>query len=409
MSATTDFGDWSTVSPQTDGKSNASGAATYGELVVADGCRYIQYRVTYGQAGVSKMSCELIDSSDGPAAPLRRSLAPKLILRREWGCNESLRFTNGEEVWPVEYQPVQKIIIHHTVDQNDLADPAAAVRAIYQYHCVTRGWGDIGYNLLVDQRGNIYEGRYGGPGAVAGHAEKYNPGSVGIAMIGNYQERYIPYDVESAIAGVVGANFGSIQPFGSGFFIDDTFDNISGHRDYLQTECPGELGYKQIANIRDTVARTENRARAQAQISSVVVTGSTAIGGQIRIDVEVWNNSAAPLSTQGPEPGFTYKEGENSATVGHTGQMNAWRIGIDAFDNSTGKTYPYRWGLGKTLAPGERVSVRGYVTLSKAHNTQWWAGLIQEGVAIRSDIVGVTKVVAFQPVRQIFVPSAFKP
>ena len=27
-------------------------------------------------------------------------------------------------------------------------------------HAVTRGWGDIGYNYLIDQKGNIYEGRY---------------------------------------------------------------------------------------------------------------------------------------------------------------------------------------------------------------------------------------------------------
>jgi hypothetical protein len=406
MSSTRDLGDWTTVNVSPSGRQTAGPNITFGELIVTTGAQYIQYRVAPGAAGVTKLSCELIDSSAGPNAPVRRASAASIILRQQWGCDESLRFSNGEEIWPVEYVPVQKIIIHHTVDQNDLADPAAAVRAIYYYHCVTRGWGDIGYNLLIDQRGNIYEGRYGGPGAVAGHAEQYNPGSTGIAMIGNYDERYVTSDVEQAIGGVVGANFGSIDPYGSGFFIDDTFPNVAGHRDYLETDCPGNLGYKQIANFRDTIARIENKARPQAQIASLNIAGNTTIGGQIRVDIEVWNNSSQTLTTQGPDPGFNYKDTDNSGTIGQLGQLNCWRVGIDAFDNTTGKLYPYRWGLGNSLAPGERVIVRGYVTLSKARDTWWWAGLIQEAVAIRADLINVTKVVAFQPTRTVYVPAA---
>lgn len=45
-------------------------------------------------------------------------------------------------------------------------DPAAIVRAIYRYHAVDLGFGDIGYQLLVDQHGCVYEGRYSGPDAL---------------------------------------------------------------------------------------------------------------------------------------------------------------------------------------------------------------------------------------------------
>ena len=36
------------------------------------------------------------------------------------------------------------------------------MRSIYAYHTQTRGWGDIGYNVIVDKFGRIFEGRYGG-------------------------------------------------------------------------------------------------------------------------------------------------------------------------------------------------------------------------------------------------------
>jgi hypothetical protein len=64
------------------------------------------------------------------------------------------------------------------VTQNQKADPAATMRAIYYYHAVTQGWGDIGYNFLVDWHGNVYEGRYGGTNVVGGHSLQYNYGSL---------------------------------------------------------------------------------------------------------------------------------------------------------------------------------------------------------------------------------------
>lgn len=54
-------------------------------------------------------------------------------------------------------------MIHHTSESLDQdAEDASLVRAIYIYHTKTKGWYDIGYNYLVGQRGQIYEGRAGG-------------------------------------------------------------------------------------------------------------------------------------------------------------------------------------------------------------------------------------------------------
>lgn len=77
---------------------------------------------------------------------------------------ETIRNENGHDlVWPIQKtKKVERIIIHHTADDNRTEkDDLAMIRGIYYYHTVVRGWGDIGYNYLVGQRGQIYEGRAG--------------------------------------------------------------------------------------------------------------------------------------------------------------------------------------------------------------------------------------------------------
>lgn len=70
------------------------------------------------------------------------------------------RYENGRLlVWPIQrVKKVDRIVVHHTADSLDKHyDDKAMIRAIYAYHAVSRGWGDIGYNYLIGQRGAIYE------------------------------------------------------------------------------------------------------------------------------------------------------------------------------------------------------------------------------------------------------------
>jgi N-acetylmuramoyl-L-alanine amidase len=45
-------------------------------------------------------------------------------------------------------------------------------------------WGDIGYNFVVGEDGNIYEGR--GWNVMGAHAPAYNAQSIGICIIGDF-------------------------------------------------------------------------------------------------------------------------------------------------------------------------------------------------------------------------------
>ena len=74
---------------------------------------------------------------------------------------------DGQYRWPLQYpESVEKFVVHHTATTSNLDQPINAVRDIYYYHANVRGWGDIGYNYIVDKNGSVYEGRYGGEGVI---------------------------------------------------------------------------------------------------------------------------------------------------------------------------------------------------------------------------------------------------
>jgi len=240
---------WQPIHPE------AQGEQWFGEnLVTLDGAQWVQARLTlHGEARVTALTLTAIDASAAPTlaaarahtAPLAAP-APAIIPRTAWGADESVM------TWPPAYAPAHKIILHHTVTSGG-ANPVAEVQAIYYYHAVTRGWGDIGYNYLVDKFGNIYEGRAGGPDVIAGHTYGYNTGSVGIGNLGDYTTLE-PGDAMREANVALAAWFGGrnyIHPLEISPFNDRFTFNIAGHRDYAATACPGDAFYPLLPAIRE--------------------------------------------------------------------------------------------------------------------------------------------------------------
>ena len=157
--------------------------------------------------------------------------------------------------WPLEYSKnVKKIIIHHTAGSLT-DDPEATIRAIYYYHAVRRGWGDIGYNYII-ANGKIYEGRYGGDGVVGGHARGYNTGTIGIAIIGNYENDGISYQDLEALSRLIEAkaDLYNIDVDGYSKFHGKVIANVLGHRDVASTLCPGANLYAILPALREVIA-----------------------------------------------------------------------------------------------------------------------------------------------------------
>ncbi len=273
---------------------------TFTTLASAPRHRFVQYRLQPGPGiTVTAVAVTVMNSVDGPASPSvagamaepDRGNIPVTYTREDWGADEARRFdANGGERWPRAFVPHQKLVVHHTETRNTYSEEGAAadVRAIYAYHATTLGWGDIGYNALVDRFGNIYEGRYGredagtrevlSQGARAGHALRHNYGTCGIAVLGTHSrpdelDREGVDVPEGAYAGLVEllafeAGRNGIDPEGAGDYAlfewrsdplvengwNRGLENICGHRDCQDRVCPGGRLYDLLPALRRDVA-----------------------------------------------------------------------------------------------------------------------------------------------------------
>lgn len=308
------WSDWNDTPPMDAQREEAR--LSYGELLWLRG-PYVQYRVTFtsrqpGAVSVLRaLTLVFIDSKQGPTATQAQSQAiavtsvpsaPTIIPRSGWGCDEKL-FN-----WPPEYRTIRKIVVHHTSTPDGGTDPAAMVRAIYYYHAVTRGWGDIGYNYLIDKDGRIYEGRSGGEGVVGGHAKQYAWGSIGVSLIGDYEQVDVPAAMQNALVELLAwkCNLHFVQPTQSGFFIDKNLPNIMGHRDGYSTDCPGKYAYARLPEIRQQVltrmAALPPNVRldapsADASVSGIVDAQATGSPAVTQVNVFVDDVQRATLST----------------------------------------------------------------------------------------------------------------
>lgn len=241
----------------------ASGPVRVGELNVVDG----PVRPATRGARVASDFC---------GAPLRAAYRN----RAAWGADESLRFDeSGVNRYPDDFHPVQTLTVHHTVTAVDDPDPAATVRGIYASHTVARDFGDLGYHLLIDAGGTVYEGRssgadpfpvFGGdpvPGQRprannAAHVSGFNAGNVGVALLGEFTDA-VPSDAALDSLVVVLAVLSRIcglDPLGRTAYVNPingatrTVDTICTHRDWAVTACPGDRLYPLVPGIRERVA-----------------------------------------------------------------------------------------------------------------------------------------------------------
>ncbi|WP_377271057.1 peptidoglycan recognition protein [Peterkaempfera sp. SMS 1(5)a] len=187
---------------------------------------------------------------------------PSIVTRAGWNADESL--LSGDP----EYTGTVKVVfIHHTATGNDYdcSEADAVVRSIYRYHVKSNGWRDIGYNFLVDKCGTIYEGRAGGVDrpVLGAHTLGYNDNSAGIAALGTFSTGEVPEEMLDAIARVAAwkLGIGGRSPLGTAALGSrrTTLQAISGHRDALATQCPGDVLYADLDDIRSEAAELQGR------------------------------------------------------------------------------------------------------------------------------------------------------
>jgi len=303
----------------------------------------IEYRL---RGHVERLRAYFVRSPD-VRIPLRRvSMAgsPPLIDREAWGANETIR-----RAPPSYATALQFALVHHTAGTNSYtaSQSAAIVRGIEVYHVKGNGWNDIGYNFLVDKYGQVFEGRYGGADkpVIGAHAEGFNTGSVGVAVLGTYGSSAPPAAARTALAKLLAwrLDIAHVDPkstltwvsggnarFASG--VPVFIRAVSGHRDTGFTTCPGAALYSQL----DAIAR-QAASDGLPKLYTPSVRGT--LGGQVRF--------RARLSEELPWT-VTVADATGAVVANGTGtsQDVDW-----TWDASTAVPGPYSW----TIAAGDNV------------------------------------------------------
>lgn len=159
--------------------------------------------------------------------------------REQWG---SAYERGGHEIGPTN-----EFYVHHfgggITPPLTTADAMSRVRSAQRSH-VNNGWSDLGYSFLVDDFGNVYEGR--GWGRSGAHTYGYNSRGHACAWIGDSTIQLPSSRAIAAIAGVAreGIKLGWLSPQ----------PTTVAHRDRVpDTVCCGDPMYAYLPQIRQII------------------------------------------------------------------------------------------------------------------------------------------------------------
>lgn len=219
--------------------------------------------------GVSRIDSPTPASTN--AAGAATVAMPGIVSRNVWGADENLRLANCPE--PPDTSTNAKLgVVHHTAGSNNYGpgDSSGIVRGLYGYATQTLKYCDTHYNFFVDRFGQIFEGRFGSvwDPVRAAHTTGMNTGTIGVAVIGNFQTTAVPAATADALARLLAwkLNLHGVDPTRSvGYTTISGTDRwpagsthalpfIVGHRDPGQTSCPGERLYALLPALRTSVA-----------------------------------------------------------------------------------------------------------------------------------------------------------
>jgi N-acetylmuramoyl-L-alanine amidase/FlgD Ig-like domain len=262
-----------------------------GNLLWTGASDAVQFR-THGRVG--RLRAFYLWSRVTTAAARHMSIAgsPAIVPRSGWFADEKILRAK-----PLYAPALRYAVVHHTAGTNAYtpAQSAAIVRGIEVYHVKGNGWNDIGYNFLVDRYGTVYEGRGGGieRSVIGAHAEGFNTGSVGVAMIGNFAAATPPVAQQDAVANLLAwrldvahvdplskvvVTSGGNAKYRAGKVV--TLRAVSGHRDTGPSECPGARAYRLLPSIAQRVSRI-----GLPKLYSPTAVG--ALGGPIRFQARL--------------------------------------------------------------------------------------------------------------------------
>ncbi len=202
-------------------------------------------RAVVGIAAADVLMC-------GGAVQANADDMPRVYTRKEWGA------LKPRHVPKILGRAPDHIIVHHTASPN-VADTSKGhafglSRQIQRFHMEGRGWDDIGEQLTISRGGFVMEGRLGSLQAiqrndlvVGAQSLHHNAHTIGIENEGTYIHDAVPAKLWEALVDVCTwlCTAHTLDPATA----------IVGHRDYNSTDCPGDVLYHRLPELRKTVAR----------------------------------------------------------------------------------------------------------------------------------------------------------
>lgn len=220
--------------------------------------------------------------SVGTASALSTAAATGCMTREEWGAAPP----RGSLASAPSSARLRVLTVHHTADTASSRTSVQWVRAIQGWHQNGNGWDDIGYQVLIDPSGVVFEGRWsgrtsrscalGGTAVTFGHVGEgsldvvtgahvggWNTGNLGVSLLGTFTGGLPTSAARDALVAHLASvtDRHGIDPTGTVTLTSGsttrTVPRIIGHRDLGATECPGNAFYAHLPTIRDRVAAFE--------------------------------------------------------------------------------------------------------------------------------------------------------
>lgn len=256
----------------------------------SDSPRGLRRRTVLGGALALGTAGLWLPSGTAVAAP---GAAPSIAGCDTWGARPP-----ASPVRVVGQRPL-KVLVHHTASPNstDYSREQAfrLARSIQNHHMDTNGWIDSGQHFTISRGGYVMEGRHrsletllGGTSIVEGaHSPGQNTFAIGIENEGTYTS----VEPTSALyAALVEMCVHICSQYGLRSY------QIYGHRDFNNTECPGDLLYAMLPRLRRDVAARIG-GDPTAPVWPVVKTGDS--GERVRTVQYLLRQHGATLSADG--------------------------------------------------------------------------------------------------------------
>jgi len=196
--------------------------------------------------GALAFACLLARVPRLAAATMKRPVQPVDLdfLEKELDFVRRSRWTAvAPRPWRLrEARDYSRITVHHAGGNVDRETSWNGVvyrlEGIRKEH-TDRGYGDIGYHLVIDASGRTWEGR--SLGYEGAHVSGRNHGNIGIMVLGNFEEQ-TPSDAQRAATGAL------VKALRGRYAVKK--HRVYGHRDLGPSVCPGRNLYAFVRTLR---------------------------------------------------------------------------------------------------------------------------------------------------------------